>query len=663
MKYNKLKTSRKLLPLLLAALFLAQCEEIFDIEPPEISFILPTDTGRYFGTVPVELKVSDNFGISKVELFSEGESIMEFTERPFKTDLSVADFSGTEASLRAVAFDNVGNWSEAKQILQMTIGIRVTAPNGGEMWDQLTSQTIEWESSGNIGSSVSIEISLDGGTSWITLYGSTPNDGNQIWAIPQFSSSDQPNSRIRVSSISGAYADMSNNNFTILSVGPAVTNEYPADGATVSAGASGQLLSVISADATSGVFWYDDDTQISWSASATKNGDSLKVTVPYVDGVMNSPGTNYWYVEATNSGGTTRYPATGYFTFTVLPAPPSVSNPDPADGATVSAGASVQLLRVTAPDATGGIIWYDDDSLVDFSATATLNGDFLEATIPYVQFQMNNNGTNYWFVEATNSGGTTRYPATGNLSFTVVSGSGPPTVSLPDPADGVTAIPGGAGHLLRVTALGATSGVIWYDDDNTFIDWNTSATVNGDFLEAVIPYVSGKLDRTGALTNYWYVEATNSDGTTRYPASGLLSFTVQEIFNSTDVPISIADNSTVTSAIFVGASGTVNDVNIGLDIEHTFTGDLTIILQSPIGTQVVLVANRGGGGSDFTNTFFDDEASTSITSGGPPFTGAFQPENFLSAFDGENVNGTWILGIIDGAGGDTGTLNSWFLDF
>ncbi len=662
MKYNKLKTSGKLLPLLLAALFLAQCEEIFDIEPPEISFILPTDTGRYFGTVPVELKVSDNFGISKVELFSEGESIMEFTERPFETDLSVADFSGTEASLRAIAFDNAGNWSEVKQNLQMEIGIKVTVPNGGEMWDQLTSQTIVWESSGNIGSAVSIEISLDGGTSWITLFGSTPNDGMQVWAIPQFSSTDQPNSRIRVTSLSGTYADMSNSNFTILAVGPAVTNEYPADGATVSAGASGQLLSVISADATSGVFWYDDDTQIDWSASATKNGDFLETTVPYVDGVMNNPGTNYWYVEATNSGGTTRYPATGYFTFTVLPDPPSVSNPDPADGATVSAGASGQLLRVTAADATSGVIYYDDDSAISYSTTATLNGNFLEATIPYVQFEMNNSGTNYWYVEATNSGGTTRYPASGNLSFTVVSG-GPPTVFTPIPADGATTIPGASGHFFRVTAPGATSGVIWYDDDNTFIDWNTSATVNGDFLEAVIPYFTGRLDRTGALTNYWYVEATNSSGTTRYPASGDLSFTVQEIFTSSDVPISITDNTTVTSSIFVGASGTVNDVNIGLDITHTWDADLDIILQSPAGTRVILSSDNGGSGDHYTGTIFDDEASLAITSAAAPFNGTFRPEGLLSAFDGESVNGTWILEIFDDTAGDIGTLNSWYLDF
>ena len=174
------------------------------------------------------------------------------------------------------------------------------------------------------------------------------------------------------------------------------------------------------------------------------------------------------------------------------------------------------------------------------------------------------------------------------------------------------------------------------------------------------------MDNTGTLTNYWYVQASNAFGTTRYPASGELSFTVQEFFNSTDVPKSITDFATVTSTIFVSASGTISDVNVRVDITHTFVGDLTLILQSPIGTRVTLVARRGGGGADFTNTIFDDEAGTAITdisSLSAPFTGTYRPENALSAFDGQSVTGTWILEVTDSAGGDIGSLNQWELDF
>ncbi len=98
---------------------------------------------------------------------------------------------------------------------------------------------------------------------------------------------------------------------------------------------------------------------------------------------------------------------------------PVVSNPNPVDGASVSAGSSGQLLRVTASGATSGVIYYDDDSGISFNTTATINGNYLEATIPYTSGRMNDNGINYWYVEATNASGTTRYPTSGNLSFTV----------------------------------------------------------------------------------------------------------------------------------------------------------------------------------------------------------------------------------------------------
>ncbi len=129
------------------------------------------------------------------------------------------------------------------------------------------------------------------------------------------------------------------------------------------------------------------------------------------------------------SGGVTKT-ATKTVSITNVVTLPDVSNPDPADGATVTAGASGQLLRVKALGATSGVIYYDDDSAISFSISATINGDYLEATIPYASGKMKNIGTNYWYVEATNSGGTTRYPASGNLSFTVIKITCPDTGTI-----------------------------------------------------------------------------------------------------------------------------------------------------------------------------------------------------------------------------------------
>lgn len=131
---------------------------------------------------------------------------------------------------------------------------------------------------------------------------------------------------------------------------------------------------------------------------------------------------------------------------------------------------------------------------------------------------------------------------------------------------------------------------------------------------------------------------------------------------STDVPKSILDFSTATSSTVVsGVSGAILDVNVTVNITHTWDGDVQIALVSPTGTRVPLCTNIGGGGHNFTNTTFDDQAATAITSGTAPFTGSFRPQTSLTMFNGQVANGTWQLQVSDNGAGDTGTLTGWSL--
>ncbi len=131
---------------------------------------------------------------------------------------------------------------------------------------------------------------------------------------------------------------------------------------------------------------------------------------------------------------------------------------------------------------------------------------------------------------------------------------------------------------------------------------------------------------------------------------------------SNNIPTSILDTATVTSAITVsGITRPITDVNVRVRITHTFDSDLDVFLIAPDGTRVELFTDVGGGGANFTDTVLDDEAATSITSGSAPFTGSFRPEGSLAALDGMGANGTWTLEITDDLGGDTGTLNNWQL--
>ena len=68
--------------------------------------------------------------------------------------------------------------------------------------------------------------------------------------------------------------------------------------------------------------------------------------------------------------------------------------------------------------------------------------------------------------------------------------------------------------------------------------------------------------------------------------------------------------------------------------------------------------------ANFTNTIFDDNATTPIENGGAPFFGTFNPQMPLSAFAGMIAQGTWVLVVQNNSTtGGTGTINSWSLSF
>ena len=129
----------------------------------------------------------------------------------------------------------------------------------------------------------------------------------------------------------------------------------------------------------------------------------------------------------------------------------------------------------------------------------------------------------------------------------------------------------------------------------------------------------------------------------------------------TSAPGTVIDSSLpiVEDIITVALVDTVGDVDVTVDITHTWDGDLDIFLISPAGTRVELSTDNGSLNDDYTGTTFDDSALTSITAGSAPFTGSFQPEGSLASVNGEATNGDWTLEITDDTGGDVGTLNSW----
>ena len=135
--------------------------------------------------------------------------------------------------------------------------------------------------------------------------------------------------------------------------------------------------------------------------------------------------------------------------------------------------------------------------------------------------------------------------------------------------------------------------------------------------------------------------------------------------NATDVPKAIPDGSATgaSSTINVTSSGRVSDLNVTIGrIDHTWLGDIQVLLIGPDGTTVMLADRPGGylnGDNNMIGTVFDDEASVPLSAGAAPYTGTFRPGEPLSAFDGKPLQGAWTLKVIDVASGDTGSIVSW----
>jgi serine protease len=123
----------------------------------------------------------------------------------------------------------------------------------------------------------------------------------------------------------------------------------------------------------------------------------------------------------------------------------------------------------------------------------------------------------------------------------------------------------------------------------------------------------------------------------------------------------IRDQATTTVSLPISSSLTIEDINIQVNLRHTYDSDLVITAIHPDGTRVNLFNRRGGAGDNLTSTVFDDEATRLISQGVAPFTGSFRPETALSAFDGRTANGTWKLEITDAARADIGTLLNFSL--
>jgi subtilisin-like proprotein convertase family protein len=192
-------------------------------------------------------------------------------------------------------------------------------------------------------------------------------------------------------------------------------------------------------------------------------------------------------------------------------------------------------------------------------------------------------------------------------------------------------------------------------DESDFSGITISATPNGG---SVVTGPDGTYSLDGLFAGTYQIRAEKTNWATQ-----VLDVTLSEGENLTDVnfvltPTSeldvcstpglpINDYETVSDVISVAVAGTISDVEVYVNVTHTFQGDLILTLTSPEGIEVVL-HDRSGGSTDNIIGWYPTELA---------------PAGDLGAFTGEELFGDWTLSVSDEAGGDQGTFNEWCLHF
>ncbi|MCE9619658.1 MAG: proprotein convertase P-domain-containing protein [Planctomycetes bacterium] len=212
----------------------------------------------------------------------------------------------------------------------------------------------------------------------------------------------------------------------------------------------------------------------------------------------------------------------------------------------------------------------------------------------------------------------------------------------------------------RVTSTKAAPVSVTVQSDAGFVDINLdindvnkSSSVSftldgvGDFKDVDVSIDASANSLAAGLYN-GDVTFSKADGPADTTTRNVSLDVGRSVYAATDVPIAVADNSTVYSYITVNDDFCIADVDVDLNVSHTYIGDLYIELRAPNGTTVIL-HNRTGGTTDNIVTTYDDDGGGTL------------PFSQLSDLDYGSSLGVWRLRVSDQATTDTGTLNSWAL--
>jgi len=221
----------------------------------------------------------------------------------------------------------------------------------------------------------------------------------------------------------------------------------------------------------------------------------------------------------------------------------------------------------------------------------------------------------------------------------------------------------------------ATTVTLDWENDVNAESYHVQVSTDSNF-NFLIADVTNILTSEYILTNlseetnyYWRVIPSNRCGMAAEVEATVFNFRTGIItcgysFSASDFSNAIIGstaNSTASVPIEVTGGLLIGDLNIALDISHTYIEDMTYYLEGPasIGSPIITLFDQPCGNNDDINCTLDDSGSNFICSSSvPSITGIVKPEEALSALNGLNADGIWIVRVVDPFNGDGGSINA-----
>lgn len=197
---------------------------------------------------------------------------------------------------------------------------------------------------------------------------------------------------------------------------------------------------------------------------------------------------------------------------------------------------------------------------------------------------------------------------------------------------------------------------------------STSPSFTSNFINDVV--TTNELNILGLSQQtkyYWRVIPSNQCGVANAATSTVFSFTTgilncDQTFTATDfsnASIASVANSGATVPLTITGGYTIGDLNVNINITHTYVQDMTISLQGPasIGSPIIRLLDEPCGDNDNINCTMDDDGGFPACTGNPSISGPIIPADNLSSLNGLPADGIWTLIIDDPYNGDGGTVN------